>query len=116
MTNNDLDKIFNSNCMLSAKVAVAETEDEFIFTTITPFLDSLYERRVSKKELVEAVSYIRMRDIASKIYGVALPAGDYNSARAISDACERAYNSGFEAGVEKEREKLRLYLERGVKE
>ena len=36
-----------------------ETKEEFIFQTVSPFCDEVYEKHISKKELTEAILLYR---------------------------------------------------------
>lgn len=85
---------------------VAETQDEFIFQTIGPFVNDIAGFSVSKQELAEAVSLLRMKKLANDKYGV-LISNDIYTATQQSYELSRAYERGVMDGIEKERRRIR---------
>jgi cell shape-determining protein MreC len=54
---------------------VIETEEEFIFQTISPFCEEMTEKKISKKELINALVYYRELEeenqrLRSKLYNL----------------------------------------------
>lgn len=89
---------------------VTETEDAFIFSTIKPFVDSITTMEISKEELVRAIHLVRMQREASERFGV-LISSDWDTATSQMHDLNEAFNRGFEAGVEKERDKIKEILD-----
>lgn len=80
---------------------VTETEDEFIFQTLSDFTSTKYQTVVEKEELVRAIQLIRM----SREYG---PSIGERWATATQNAAEldRAYIKGLRDGIQKARKRL----------
>jgi hypothetical protein len=80
---------------------MAETEDEFIFQTLSDFALNNYKIVVEKEEFDRAIQLIRM----SKVYG---PSIDSRWETATQNAAEldRAYTKGFQDGVDKEHARI----------
>lgn len=94
------------NLMIKAR----ETEEEFIFTTISPFIDGIAEKHIPKEDLVKAITLIKLREKAVKLYGVELSL-DWDTATKQSQELEKAYNRGYCDGISVEKERLKGYLE-----
>ena len=80
---------------------VKETQDEFIFSTLSDFASTNYNIMVDKKELIMAIQFIRMCNET----GTDLR--QYHSA--ATDGTElyrKGYNTGFEAGIQEVRNRL----------
>lgn len=55
---------FNPNDLIEKIIReVRETEDEFIFSTISPYITKVTETRISKKELRELIPLVRIKPI-----------------------------------------------------
>lgn len=80
---------------------VAETEDAFIFQTLSNFASTNYQITVDKDELVRAIQLIRM----AKEYGPSI-AERWTTATQQSEWYRYAYNRGFQDGVKKEHERI----------
>lgn len=80
---------------------VTETEDEFIFQTLSDFTSTKYQTVVEKEELVRAIQLIRM----SREYG---PSIGERWATATQNAAEldRAYIKGLRDGIQEARKRL----------
>lgn len=84
----------------SVRLNVLETEEEFIFDTINGYIGTISEIKVSKEELVRAVSYIRMQREAVTLYGACI-SPDYTTATSQINDLREAYNRGVHDGIEK---------------
>lgn len=89
------------NLVGSIAARVTETEDAFIFQTLSDFASANYQITVDKSELVRAIQLIRM----SKEYGPSI-AERWTTATQQSEWYRHAYNRGFQDGVKKEREEI----------
>ena len=80
---------------------VTETEDEFIFQTLSDFTSTKYQTVVEKEELVRAIQLIQM----SREYG---PSIGERWATATQNAAEldRAYIKGLRDGIQEARKRL----------
>ena len=80
---------------------VTETEDEFIFQTLSDYATKHYKTVVKKEELVRAIQLIRM----SREYG---PSIGERWATATQNAAEldRAYRKGLRDGIQEARKRL----------
>lgn len=80
---------------------VTETEDEFIFQTLSDYATKHYKTVVEKEELVRAIQLIRM----SREYG---PSIGERWATATQNAVEldRAYRKGLRDGIQEARKRL----------
>lgn len=117
MTNKELFKFdldndpFNPNEWAEKIIReVHETENEFIFSTIKPFINSVTNMVISKEELVRAISLIRLQREASERYG-SMISNDWNTATRQMSELRSAYNRGFEDGSKKERDKIKEFLD-----
>ena len=90
---------------------VEETQDEFIFRTIEPFIKSQTDIVISKQELCEAISLLRMQKQCRDLYGVMWGNCDIRTATQITAEVAAAYNRGVKAGMEKMRTKMLEMLE-----
>lgn len=75
---------------------ITETEDEFIFQVLSDFASSKYNVAIEKEELVRAIQLIRM----SKKYGPSIGERWVTATQNMAEL-ERAYNKGFQDGVDK---------------
>lgn len=80
---------------------VAETEDEFIFRTLSDFARNNYQISVEKDELAKAIQLIRW----SKEYGQSIDER-WSTASRQAGALADAYRRGLEDGIEKERTRI----------
>lgn len=88
------------------KLRCEETADEFIFSCIKPFIDSMSETKISKQELVEAVLYINLRKTIIEQYGCYMDMNnDLETATKKEAELRRAYNKGYNDGRQKAVEK-----------
>lgn len=94
------------------KLQCKETADEFIFSCIEPFVDSLSTTKISKRELVEAVQLINLKKEALEKYGCANISDDWKTAVEQSIELERAYRRGFDDGYEKAIEEALEFYQR----
>ena len=84
---------------------VNETQDAFIFETVSNFAESKYETKIDKKELVTAITLIRrckeydidILDLTASVIG-------------MSKKLEETYNNGYEAGRKHERDVMKKAL------
>ena len=87
---------------------VTETEDAFIFQTLSDFAQTHYQLIVEKDELVKAIQLIRMmRENGTDI------SEPWTTATRQSAALRDAYDSGFRDGYEQKCIELMDYLEKG---
>ena len=93
---------------------VAETQDEFIFQTIGPFVNDIAGFSISKQELVEAISLLRMKKLGLDKYGV-LISNDIYTATQQCHELSRAYERGVMDGIEKERRRIRDLVDSDVR-
>lgn len=87
-----------------------ETEEEFIFATISPFVDGIAEKHIPKEDLVKAISLMKLRERAMNLFGVELSL-DWDTATKQSQELEKAYKRGYDDGFNYERERLKAYFE-----
>jgi len=101
--------------MRKVSMEMAETQDAFIFRSIGPFVNDVAGFEISKKELVDAISLLRLRKMATEKYGSSL---DYDLTKAtdITRELNEAYNRGFMDGVRKERERTIRILEEDLED
>lgn len=95
--NNVTNKIINQ---------VHETEDSFIFQTLSDFTSANYQLTVKKEELTRAIQLIRMYretgvDISER----------YVTATQQFECYRNAYNRGFEDGIIKEHDRIMSLLD-----
>lgn len=84
---------------------VIETEDAFIFQTLSDFAQTHYQLTVEKDELIKAIQLIRMmRENGTDI------TEPWTTATRQSEALADAYDRGFEDGLNKKCEQLFEYL------
>lgn len=94
---------------IKASIEAAETQDAFIFKFISPFINDVAGFEISKKELVEAVTYIRLKKEAAEKYGIDIGC-ELNRATEMSRELGKAYDRGFEDGVRRERDRMMCML------
>lgn len=86
---------------------VRETQDEFIFSTISNYIERECNVTISKTELIQAITLYRMY----KEHGYDI-SERWTTATHQSVALSDAYNRGFQDGVEKEHNKVLELLDR----
>ena len=95
--NNVTSKIINQVC---------ETEDSFIFQTLSDFASTNYQITVKKEELICAIRLIRMyRETGVNISERCVTATQQ------SEWYRHAYNRGFEDGIKKEHDRITSLLD-----
>ena len=80
---------------------VKETQDEFIFSTLSNFASMNYNITVDKKELIIAIQFIRMCNETGtdlRQYNITAING--------TELYRKGYNTGFEAGIQEARNRL----------
>ena len=86
-----------------------ETEEEFIFQTVSPFCDEVYEKHISKKELTEAI--LLYREVQSfKEMGI----DSYSFMGKVQTnpyMIRQAYEKGREAGKAEMKERISNTME-----
>ena len=98
------------NILIEMLTKVTETEDTFIFQTLSDFAQTNYQHTVEKNELIKAIQLIRMmRENGTDI------SEPWTTATQQSAALRNAYDRGFEDGLTKKHEELIEYLEKGEK-
>ena len=85
---------------------VAETQEAFIFQTISDFTSSNYQMIIEKEELIRAISLIRM----SREHGPGIDVR-WETATQQCAALNEAYTRGFQDGVNKEHTRFMDILE-----
>ena len=85
---------------------VAETQDQFIFETISNYAANNYKITIEKEEIVKAIQLIRM----SKEYGPSIDER-WTTATEQSEALSREYMRGYKAGVDSQYRKIMDILE-----
>ena len=94
--------IFDESYKIHQKMV--QTEEEFIFQTISPFCDDVYEKHISKKELTEAIWLYR--EVQSlKEMGVD-PYSFMSKVQTTYDIARKAYEEGREAGKAEMKERI----------
>ena len=81
-----------------------ETEEEFIFQTISPFCYEVYEKRISKKELTEAIWLYREVQLLKEM-GID-PYEFMGKVQTTSDIARKAYEEGCEKGRQEMKERI----------
>ena len=94
----------NTTC-LNTVTKVQETQDQFIFQTLSNFALNSYQITVEKEELVCAIQLIRM----SREYGPSINER-WNTASQQSEALSSAYRRGFKDGIDKEHARVMAAL------
>ena len=80
---------------------VKETQDEFIFSTLSDFASTNYNITVDKKELIIAIQFIRMcNETGTDLQQY------HNTATDGTELYRKGYNAGFEAGIQEARNRL----------
>ena len=81
---------------------VKETQDEFIFSTLSDFASTNYNIMVDKKELIMAIQFIRMcNETGTDLRQY------YSTATDGTELYRKGYNMGFEAGIQEVRNRLK---------
>lgn len=80
---------------------VKETQDEFIFSTLSDFAYTNYNITVDKQELIIAIQFIRMCNET----GIDLRQY-HNTATDGTEIYRKGYNNGFEDGIKEARNRL----------
>ena len=94
--------IFDESYKIHQKMV--QTEEEFIFQTISPFCDEVYEKHISKKELTEAM--LLYREVKSLEEMGIDPYSFMSKVQANSDIARKAYEEGREAGKAEMKERI----------
>ena len=80
---------------------VKETQDEFIFSTLSDFASTNYNIMVDKKELIMAIQFIQMcNETGTDLRQY------HNTATNGTELYRKGYNTGFEAGIQEARNRL----------
>ena len=80
---------------------VKETQDEFIFSTLSNFAYKNYNITIDKKELIMAIHFIRTcNETGTDLRQY------YNTAIDGTELYRKGYNMGFEAGIQEARNRL----------
>lgn len=80
---------------------IKETQDEFIFSTLSDFVSMNYDITVNKKELIMAIQFIRMcRETGTDLRQY------HNTASNGTELYRKGYNTGFDAGIREARNRL----------
>lgn len=89
---------------------VKETQDEFIFSTLSKYTMDNFNMVVEKEELIRAISLIRMcKEHGPGIYE------RWTTATQQTACLDNAYRRGFQDGVTKEHDRIISFLEREEK-
>ena len=91
----------------SVAMQVKETQDEFIFSTLSKYAMDNFQIVVEKEELVRAIHLIRM----CKEYGPGIYER-WTTATQQTAYLDDAYRRGFQDGVTKEHDRIMSILER----
>ena len=80
---------------------VEETQDKFIFSTLSDFASTNYNIMVDKKELIMAIQFIQMcNETGTDLRRY------HNTATNGTELYRKGYNMGFEAGIQEARNRL----------
>ena len=80
---------------------VKETQDKFIFSTLSDFASTNYNITVDKKELIMAIQFIRMcNETGTDLRQY------YSTATDGTELYRKGYNMGFEAGIQEAHNRL----------
>ena len=91
-----------TNTVDNMVMQVRETRDEFIFSTLSNFASTNYNITVSKQELIMAIEFIRMcNETGTDLRKY------HNTALNRTELYRKGYNTGFEAGVQEVRNRLK---------
>ena len=98
---------------ISNKIAhqVQETEDEFIFKTLSDFAADNYNIVVEKQELIQAIKLIRMYKEAGFDIGERFTTATQNC-----EELNRVYERGLQDGIKKEHDRVMGILDNFDKE
>lgn len=94
-----------TNYINKLSIQMEETQEAFIFRTISKFAADNYDTIIEKDELVKAIQLIRM----SKEYGPSIDER-WTTATEQSSMYREAYNRGYRDGVEKEHARISTFL------
>ena len=105
----EFDVVNSTICKIAHQVQ--ETEDEFIFNTLSDFASNNYNIVVKKQELIQAINLIRMYrengfDIGER----------FTTATQQSEWYMHAYDKGLKDGIKKEHDRVIGILENFNKE
>ena len=99
--------IFDESYEIHQKIV--QTEEEFIFQTISPFCDEVYEKHISKKELTEAILLYRevqsLKEMDIDHYWF------MGKVHTTSDIARKAYEEGCEKGRQEMKERIANTIE-----
>lgn len=96
-----VDPLNIGNSQVELNLQCKETADEFIFSCIEPFVESMNmtETKISKQNLVEAVQYINLRNIIIGKYGCYISMdNDLETALKKERELRKAYSAGYHDG------------------
>ena len=80
---------------------VKETQEEFIFSTLSKYAMDNFNAVVEKEELVQAICLIRMcNETGTDLRQY------HNTATNATELYRKGYNTGFEAGIQEARNRL----------
>lgn len=83
-----------------------ETEEEFIFQTVSPFCDEVYEKHISKKELTEAILLYREVQSLEEMGIDPYTYSFISKVQTTSDIARKAYEEGREKGRQEMKERI----------
>ena len=104
-----LEDIYQSTISRFA-MEVTETQDQFIFETISNYTANNYQIVIEKEEIIKAIQLIRM----TREYGPSIDQR-WTTATEQTEVLHRAYLRGFQEGVDSEHQKFMDILE-GMKQ
>ena len=104
-----LEDIYQSTISRFA-MEVTETQEQFIFQTISDYAANNYQITIEKEEIAKAIQLIRM----SKEYGPSIDQR-WTTATAQTATLSREYMRGYQAGRDSEHQKFMDILE-GMKQ
>ena len=89
------------NIVDNMTMQVKETQDEFIFSTLSDFASTNYDITVNKKELIMAIQFIRMcNETGTDLRQY------HSTATEGTELYRKGYNTGFDAGIREARNRL----------
>ena len=89
------------NIVDNMTMQVKETQDEFIFSTLSDFASTNYDITVNKKELIMAIQFIRMcNETGTDLRQY------HSTATDGTELYRKGYNTGFDAGIREARNRL----------
>lgn len=95
------DDTLEFNVIDSISMGLRETQDKFIFSTVSKYAMDQFQTVVEKEELIRAIHLIRM----SKEYGPSIDER-WTTATQQRIYLDDAYRRGFQDGVKKEHDRM----------